>query len=271
MVSIVVKADVSSTDIAMDSDNQSRSKERARNFRHNFSGAKLGDNYRGIPIYAAPGLHELAFEKTAGLLSPGASVLELGAGGGAMSLRLSEAGYDVTASDLDITGFFPGEAIRFQPIDLNQPFAPCFTTRFDAVVALELIEHLENPHQFLRQCAALLKPEGVLVLSTPNLANPVSQAMFLREGVYQWFRDEDYREQGHITPLAPCVIVRSAKEAGLQCVWQGSVADPIRLLRGSRHRRLRAWAGLMRVLGGQPAAMRGEVWLAVFAPDAASK
>ncbi|MEM4406790.1 MAG: class I SAM-dependent methyltransferase [Candidatus Methanomethylicaceae archaeon] len=39
---------------------------------------------------------------------------------------------------------------------------------FDVVVALELIEHLSQPAQFLSEVVRVLKPEGVFFLSTPN-------------------------------------------------------------------------------------------------------
>lgn len=38
----------------------------------------------------------------------------------------------------------------------------------DVVVAGEIIEHLESPGQFLRAVAPLLRPDGVLVVTTPN-------------------------------------------------------------------------------------------------------
>ncbi len=38
----------------------------------------------------------------------------------------------------------------------------------DSIIAGEIIEHLEDPVCFLRQCHKILKPDGVLVLSTPN-------------------------------------------------------------------------------------------------------
>lgn len=40
--------------------------------------------------------------------------------------------------------------------------------KFDTVIAGELLEHLDNPMQFLRECYALLNENGRLVLSTPN-------------------------------------------------------------------------------------------------------
>ncbi len=39
---------------------------------------------------------------------------------------------------------------------------------FDAVVAGEILEHVEQPYSFLRDCRAVLGPSGRIVLSTPN-------------------------------------------------------------------------------------------------------
>jgi SAM-dependent methyltransferase len=39
---------------------------------------------------------------------------------------------------------------------------------FDSIIAGELIEHLENPYAFLRGCKKVLKPSGLLILSTPT-------------------------------------------------------------------------------------------------------
>lgn len=244
--------------------------DRARNFRDHFEGARFSTNYEGIPIFAAPGLHELACEHLLEALPPAHApqVLELGAGGGAMSLRLCGRGYQVTASDLFEDSFIPGGKIPFVALDLNGDFADRLHRQFDAVVALELIEHLENPHHFFRQCRQLLGPGGYLLLSTPNLANPVSQMMFLREGVFQWFRDEDYRDQGHITPLAPVVLRRCWSEAGFNCRWEGSVSDPRRMLRPRRkYRAARLFAKLLAAFSGTPEALRGEVYLALLQVD----
>jgi SAM-dependent methyltransferase len=39
---------------------------------------------------------------------------------------------------------------------------------FDAVVSLQVIEHLHSPQEFLGECARVLTPNGVLIVSTPN-------------------------------------------------------------------------------------------------------
>src|SRR6202043_1124076 len=38
----------------------------------------------------------------------------------------------------------------------------------DVVVSFETIEHVEKPAAFLRECARVLVPEGLLIVSTPN-------------------------------------------------------------------------------------------------------
>ena len=42
---------------------------------------------------------------------------------------------------------------------------------FDAVVALELFEHLRDPFAFLEKVRRWLRPEGVMILSTPNVGH----------------------------------------------------------------------------------------------------
>jgi cyclopropane fatty-acyl-phospholipid synthase-like methyltransferase len=231
---------------------------RADSFRTGFAGRRMRE-FKGLPIYAAPGLHEAAAEMLVSAAPGGCRVLEFGAGSGAMSLRLADLGFDVTASDLFAESFKPSH-VPFFAADLNTSFAAVWPQGFDAVMALEIVEHLENPRAVLRQIRDLLPVGGQLVLSTPNIANPVSQALFLRSGQFQWFRDVDYREQGHITPLSPWVLEKALQEAGFAISAERAVSSPFRRVRrlGWGVRLLARWFAL---LSGLPPARRGEVWL----------
>jgi 2-polyprenyl-3-methyl-5-hydroxy-6-metoxy-1,4-benzoquinol methylase len=49
---------------------------------------------------------------------------------------------------------------------------------FDAVVSFETIEHIDQPLVFLERLKCLLKPGGVLILSTPNKWGPTKDHKF---------------------------------------------------------------------------------------------
>lgn len=220
------------------------------------------EHYAGLPVYALPGLHEFAARHLQEHLAPPADILELGAGTGAMSLRLFDLGYSVTASDILDDNFVPRDRVEFIAADLNTPFAASIAKRFDAIVCLELIEHLENPRHTLRQCRQLLQPGGLLILSTPNATNPVSQAMFLRTGQFQWFGDADYEQQGHILPLTPWLLGKCFHEIGFTTAWEGSFGDPFKYL--VNWPRMRWLAHVAARVASTPAHLRGEIYVAVL-------
>ena len=83
------------------------------------------------------------------------------------------------------------------------------------MIGLEIIEHLENPRHFVRQCAALLKPGGGLILSTPNLDTPRSILNFVQRGTFKFFDDHHHAKDGHITPLSQWQLKTAIADAGL--------------------------------------------------------
>lgn len=56
--------------------------------------------------------------------------------------------------------------IKFLCMDAN--FIGLHNNSFDIVVAFEVIEHLEDDKNFLQETKRILKPQGILLLSTPN-------------------------------------------------------------------------------------------------------
>ncbi|MCS7138836.1 MAG: class I SAM-dependent methyltransferase, partial [Crenarchaeota archaeon] len=56
-------------------------------------------------------------------------------------------------------------------LDVDEEDLPFEDNFFDAVFAGELIEHLYDPDHFLEEVYRVLKPEGLFVLTTPNLAS----------------------------------------------------------------------------------------------------
>jgi SAM-dependent methyltransferase len=62
-----------------------------------------------------------------------------------------------TAQTLDLNHVIP-----IQDINLLQP------RQYDAIIVSEVIEHVQNPISFLRDFKKLLKPLGVMIITTPN-------------------------------------------------------------------------------------------------------
>jgi 2-polyprenyl-3-methyl-5-hydroxy-6-metoxy-1,4-benzoquinol methylase len=114
-------------------------------------------------------------------LARGRRVLDLGAGTGALTVRLERLGFEVVAADVDAAQFEPD--LPFVRVDLNDPDAlRRVGGPFDLVTAVEVIEHLESPIGFLRGIRSLLDPGGVAIITTLNMDNAPTRVKFLVTG-----------------------------------------------------------------------------------------
>jgi SAM-dependent methyltransferase len=161
--------------------------------------------------------YELAMHAMTDL--PGSRVLDLGAGAGLTSARMADAGYQVRAFDIAPEQFVP-KNIQVQRADLNQPIEAedgCA----HGVLALEVLEHLENPSRFVREVGRLLVPGGVAVFSTPNIVSWKSKLRFLFSNEFELFFASRVRDAfsaeagGHISPLLPWMLDFFLEQAGL--------------------------------------------------------
>lgn len=182
-----------------------------------------GRSYKGLPILANRGIHEFVAGHLASRLKPGSHLLELGSGSGALSLRLADAGFRVTAVDYVAENFrATHENLDFIQADLNADLPDFHCGAYDAVVAVEIIEHLENTRHFVRLLKSALKPGGYLMITTPNINSPKSIMTFLLTGRFDLFLPRHYKKDGHINPV-PWFVMRDAlEEAGLADISIGS-------------------------------------------------
>jgi len=187
-----------------------------------------GASYKGIPIYAEPGTHEAIFEIFSASV-PRGRVLELGAGAGAFSRRLADSGYDVLSSDIDGENYRGGA--DFKAADLNTRFSETFTGEsFAAVIALEVLEHLENPLHFLREVARLLDGGNSLWVSFPNIYLFSAIQHFVRSGEFVHWSRHQYWDTGHQTILTDWLFRAHCEKCGL-AVKRQFYCNPIALHR----------------------------------------
>ncbi len=134
---------------------------------------------------------------------PRGRVCDAPAGSGALSLELKDLGFDVVPVDIDETRW-GAPALTCHKADLNRVL-PFSDSSFDAVVCVEGIEHLENPHHVVREFSRLLKPGGTLVITTPNITNLKSRMKFFLFGSPCYFNSridiDDPSLKGHINPI----------------------------------------------------------------------
>jgi len=104
--------------------------------------------------------------------------------------------------------------IEFCLHDLNENQVSLPAATADVVVSVETIEHLENPRAFFRELTRLTKPNGWVIVTTPNQLSFLSLLTLLVKRRFNAFQDVHY--PAHITALLEVDLRRIAAESGLE-------------------------------------------------------
>jgi len=99
---------------------------------------------------------------------PGGRLLEVGCGSGEALRVLAELGWDVEGVDFDRAAVDRARShgLAVRQGSLREQQYP--SESFDAVVMSHLIEHVPDPRALVEECRRVLKPDGLLVILTPN-------------------------------------------------------------------------------------------------------
>ncbi|MEW6694996.1 MAG: methyltransferase domain-containing protein [Pseudomonadota bacterium] len=109
-------------------------------------------------------------------VEPGAKVLELGPGPGAMTRVLKDRGHRVVTVERD-PGALPllrALGVSVIEADLNETSSwlnALGDERFDTVLACDVFEHLVRPDEVLKALTKVMHPQGHLIVSVPNVAH----------------------------------------------------------------------------------------------------
>ena len=167
--------------------------------------------------------------------------LDFGCGAGAFLKYLRERG-SFHGRPLDLTGHDVGSYADllkskdgFRILDLDA-LSREQDARYDVISMIEVIEHLPEPLEPLALIARLLKPGGLLLLTTGNLDSPVAT----RQGIHYRYCAPEI----HVSLFNPGCLARLYRRVGLEPFpvrYDGAVK--FKVVKSLRHRRvLRAMA-----------------------------
>lgn len=162
----------------------------------------------------------------------GLRMLDIGCGGGLLSEPMARLGATVVGADA-AAGNIPVARIHAEQqgldIDYRHTTAEALAAageRFDLVLAMEIVEHVADPQDFLTTCAAMVAPGGMLIASTLNrTARSFMAAIVAAEWVLRWLPKGTHDWARFIAPDDLDAMIRTA---GLSPVdRKGMVYNPI--------------------------------------------
>lgn len=147
----------------------------------------------------------------------GLKLLDIGCGGGLLAEALAELGANVTAIDpaprnIEIAKAHAeksGFAIDYRCVSVEALAAE--ETKFDAVLAMEVIEHVRDLRGFMKASASLVRPGGLLFAATLNRTlKSYALAIVGAEYVLRWVARGTHDWQKFVTPAElTAVLTRS--------------------------------------------------------------
>lgn len=168
---------------------------------HKFNPARL--SWLRSAITAHFGLDDSAAEPFKGL-----RILDIGCGGGLISEPMARLGASVTAVDAAEANIKTamvhaeemGLAIDYRHGTAEQ-LIEAGEQPFDVVLNLEVVEHVADPDAFLKDCASLVKPGGMMVVGTINRTpRAFVTAIFGAEWVMGWLPKGTHRFRKLVKP-----------------------------------------------------------------------
>lgn len=162
-----------------------------------------------------------------------ATVLDVGAGTGALTIPLSEAGYHVVAADGSkemlsqlekhsrATTLGPGGGIKTEEIDLFN--LSRLGQKFDGAVSRWVLPHFEDYVEILKQVAHCLRDEGVFVFDFPSMDHVARSKIFLGEAS-QRVSGYQFASSGVVDPAyfygsaTDTVMTQALNDAGMEMI-----------------------------------------------------
>ncbi|MSO14280.1 bifunctional 2-polyprenyl-6-hydroxyphenol methylase/3-demethylubiquinol 3-O-methyltransferase UbiG [Rickettsiales endosymbiont of Trichoplax sp. H2] len=121
-------------------------------------------------------------------------ILDIGCGGGLLSVPMARLGADITGIDpseknIKIAKQYIKEnniKVDYQCTSTTK-LIQTYSDKFDIVLNMEVVEHVDNLEDFLFECSKLVKKNGIIFVSTINKTlKSLIQAKFTAEYILRW-------------------------------------------------------------------------------------
>ncbi len=152
----------------------------------------------------------------------GGKLLDIGCGEGFFLYNASKVGFLPTGIEISKTKssygnkYFGLNIIRKSLTEINFP-----NYSFDAVTLWQVLEHLPYPLETLKEISRILKPGGVIIVSTPNISGIPARILKKR-----WWNIR----RPHINQFTPKTLRNMLKNAGFIAVSSASYKESISLM-----------------------------------------
>jgi 2-polyprenyl-6-hydroxyphenyl methylase / 3-demethylubiquinone-9 3-methyltransferase len=152
----------------------------------------------------------------------GLRMLDIGCGGGILSEPLARLGASVVGADPSATNIEVARLHAAQSglvIDYRAATAEALNEageRFDVVLAMEVVEHVANVDLFVRKCADMVKPGGLMIAATLNRTiKSFALAIAAAEYILRWLPIGTHQWDKFITPVE---LETTLERAGLRVI-----------------------------------------------------
>jgi 2-polyprenyl-3-methyl-5-hydroxy-6-metoxy-1,4-benzoquinol methylase len=187
-------------------------------------------------------------------LKAGSKILDIGNAPGLLAQGLKIAGFHIDGlnlNDLWNSHYIDSKMIEYFNViscDIEHNLLPYESNTFDAIVFTEVLEHIATgrPEEFLGEFKRVLKDDGIILFSTPNVNN-ISNILALASGINVfWGVDIFYGSTDrHNREFTPTEVRKLFSRAGFDCLEFYGVNDHSNWRAG-------AAASVYRFLGRKP-------------------
>ncbi len=146
------------------------------------------------------------------------NIIDVGCGGGLISVPIYQLGAKVTAIDANsynikaLSEYTSSNNLDINPINTTvEEYISNYPAQLhDVVLCLEVLEHVSNQSAFIQNLLRLLKPTGMLILSTINRTiKSYAQAIIAAEYILKWVPSNTHDYSKFLKPSELCKMLEA--------------------------------------------------------------